>query len=326
MSDSPSQGVAAERAAAVPSRWTLHGLNNGVIFAATCRSVAVLPRSASYAIGKACTWLAWRLMTQTRAALIDNLRALFPDASEDELDARSLQTLRAYAYDVIDFLRAIEAPAAQASRMFEWRPRDEQLFRDRLAHGRGVILVTGHYGNWEIGGVFMRRVIDLPLTIVTMAEANPEVNRIRRQIRDDLDIDTIEVRQSLDTALQITRRLADNRVVAMLMDRHLGRDRVDVSLLGRTAGFLRTPALLGYLSGAPLVPCFIERLGEGRFSVTAGEPIDVRRDVPRDEAIQEAAQRMADQLGARITSHPEFWYHFYPYWKVQTEGYESLPQ
>ena len=80
----------------------------------------------------------------------------------------------------------------------------------------------------------MRRVFDLPLTIVAMAEASEEVNRIRREIRDRLGTDTIEVRKSLDTALQIRRRLADNRIVAMLMDRHLGRDRVEVSFLGRT--------------------------------------------------------------------------------------------
>ena len=54
----------------------------------------------------------------------------------------------------------------------------------------------------------------------------PDVNRLRREIRDRLGVDTIEVRKSLDTALQIRRRLADNRIVAMLMDRHLGRDRV----------------------------------------------------------------------------------------------------
>ena len=50
--------------------------------------------------------------------------------------------------------------------------------------------------------------------------------------------------KSLDTALQIRRRLADDRIVAMLMDRRLGRDRVAVTLLGRRAWFLRTPVLM----------------------------------------------------------------------------------
>ena len=317
-------GIAAERRAPLPRRWTLHGLNNGLIFNATCRGVSFLPRSVSYAIGHVGTWLAWRLMDRTRAAVADNLRALRQDGSDRDLEREALKTLRTYANDVIDFLRGLDASDTEIDRLFAVRPQDGQLFRDLLAQNRGIILVSGHYGNWEIGSVFMRRVLDLPLTIVAMAEANEEVNRIRHEIRRSLGTDTIEVRKSLDTALQIRRRLGDNRIVAMLMDRHMGRDRVEVSFLGRRAWFLQTPALMGYLTGAPLVPCFIERIGRARFSVQPGDPIVVSREVPREEAIRHAAQQFADQLGARIRERPHQWYHFYPYWKAQEDGYDSL--
>ena len=68
-------------AIALARRWTLHGLNNGIIFGATLRGVGALPRRVSYAIGKVVTWLAWRLMGETRRAVADNLRAIFPDDS-----------------------------------------------------------------------------------------------------------------------------------------------------------------------------------------------------------------------------------------------------
>jgi KDO2-lipid IV(A) lauroyltransferase len=308
----------------VPRRWTLHGLNNGLIFSATCRGVATLPRSVSYGIGRVGTWLAWRLMDRTREAIADNLRAVLPQATERELHMLALRTLRSYACDVIDFLKSLEASAEEARDMFRFRPHDEQLFRGLLEQKRGIILVTGHYGNWEIGSVFTRRVLDLPLTVLAMSEANADVNRIRREIRDRLQADTIEVRQSLDTALKIRRRLSENHMVAMLMDRHLGNDRVEVSMFGRRAWFLRTPAMMGYLTGAPLVPCFIERVGPGRFQVQSGEVILVARDIPRDLAISQAAQRFADQLSVRVASHPHHWYHFYPYWKAQADDYEAL--
>jgi len=299
-----------------PRAWTRHGLNSGLIFSATLRGVTILPRQVSYAIGDAGTWLAWRLMNETRAAIRDNLGAVFADESESALERRALLTFRAYARDVIDFLRALRATDDELQGMFEFRREEAQMFRDLLANGRGIILVSGHYGNWEVGSVFLRRVIDLPLTVMAMAEASPEGNRIRREIRDGLGVDTIEVRKSLDTALQIRRRLADNRIVAMLMDRHIDRDRVEVSLLGHRAGFLKTPALMGFLSGAPLVPCFIERLGSARFTVRAGEPIIVSTALPREDAIQHATQQFADQLSARIRAHPNYWYHFYPYWRA----------
>jgi KDO2-lipid IV(A) lauroyltransferase len=308
----------------IPRRWTLHGLNNGVIFRWTVAGVGMLPRAVSYAIGHAGTWLAWRLMPSTRAAMADNLRALFPDEDDRALERRSLQTLRAYARDVIDFLRALDVPDDELPELFDIRPEDVRLFQELLSRGRGIILVTGHYGNWELGGVHLRSMFDLPLTIVAMAEANPEVNRLRREIRERLGADTIEVRQSLDTALQIRRQLGENRVVAMLMDRHLGRDRVEVSLLGRRAWFLRTPALMSYLTGAPLLPCFIERTRGSRFSVTPGTPIVVSRERPREEALRDAAQQFADQLSARIRRRPHYWYQFYSYWKAQDDSYDEL--
>jgi KDO2-lipid IV(A) lauroyltransferase len=308
-----------------PRRWTLHGLNNGAIFRATCAGVRWLPRAASYAIGDSGTWLASRLMPATRAAIGDNLRAVFPEDSPAALERRARRTLQVYARDTIDFVRALSLGEERATALFDLPPEYLPRFNQVLAQGRGAILVTGHYGNWEIGSVLMSRVLHLPLAIVAMAEASAEVNRLRRQIRDLLGVDTIEVRQSIHTALEIRRRLSRNGVVAMLMDRHLGRDRVQVTLLGRPAWFLRSPALMGYLSGAPLMPCFIQRTeSHPAFCVTLGDPIVVATDRPRDEAIQQAAQQFADQLSARIRHHPEYWYHFYRYWDAQQDSYEGL--
>ena len=274
----------------------------------------------------ACTWLASRLMPATRAAIGDNLRAVFPGglarragAPGPAHAARPTRATRSTS-----FARCRSTKSASTA-LFDPPPEYLPRFNQVLAQGRGAILVTGHYGNWEIGSVLMSRVLHLPLTIVAMAEASAEVNRVRREIRDRLGVDTIEVRQSLDTALQIRRRLSDNRIVAMLMDRHLGRDRVQVTLLGRPAWFLRTPALMGYLSGAPLMPCFIQRTeSHPAFSVFLGDPIVVATDRPRDEAIQQAAQQFADQLSARVRQHPEYWYQFYRYWDAQQDSYEGL--
>jgi len=314
-----ADSITAERGVLPAPRWTLHGLNNGVIFGMMCGIVGAMPRRVTYAIAHVSTWLGWHLMRQTRAAIADNLQAIFPDESAAARERRALDTLRAYAHDVVDFVRAISATADRRRQLFDFTPEHARLFETLLAEGQGIILVSGHYGNWEIGSVLMR-VFNLPLTIVAMAEANPEVNRRRRELREHLGADTIEVRKSIDTALQIRRRLGDNRIVAMLMDRHFGRDRVEVTLAGRRAWFLKTPVLMGLLSGAPLVPCFIERTGPERFSAIPGEPIRVDRNLPREEAIQRAAQEFADQLNRRLHLHPNYWYHFYRYWDSQREG------
>jgi KDO2-lipid IV(A) lauroyltransferase len=296
--------------------WTSHALNTGVVFGATCAGVRRLPRWISYGIGHTGTWLAYHLMRETTTAVIANLRGAFPAMSEAEAGALAIRTYRCYARDVIDFLRSMDRTGPEALALFEDHEEHGALFHSQLAHGRGVILVTGHIGNWEIGSV-MLRAQDLPLTIVAMREASEEINRRRNSFRDRIGAETLEVRQSMDTALQLRRRLADNRIVALLMDRHVGRDRVAVKFFGRHAFFLRTPALLAYLTGAPLLPFSIVRLPDGRYRAKPGRPINVSRDLPRDEAVGIAAQAFADDLEARIRETPEYWYQFYRYWESQ---------
>jgi KDO2-lipid IV(A) lauroyltransferase len=311
-----------EDSGAAPRRWTAHGLNSGGIFGATCRGVRVLPRGMSYAIGHVGAWIAWRSMPQTDAALADNLRAIFPGESDRQLRRRALDVYRSYTRDAIDFLRAMSADQAEAGRMFDIEAEHLDQLQALHAQGNGIILVTGHHGNWEVGSVLMSRLLQLPLTVVAMREASPEVNRIRKEIRERLGVETLEVRQSLETPLQIRQALARGRFVAMLVDRHLGRDRV--SFLGRPTWFLRTPIQLARLTGAPLVPCFIHRTAPARFTARPGRPITIPAGAPRDASIQAAAQEIADQLAVQVRARPECWYHFYRYWDAQRDDYAGL--
>ncbi len=308
---------------ALPRRWTHHYLNSGLIFGLTVRGVRTLPRAVSYGIGHVGTWLAWRLMAETNAAVSDNLRAVMPEASDGQLKRYALETYRSYAYSTIDFLRAVSADERQAMATFDIRPEDRATFEGVLARGKGGLLVTGHYGSWEIGGLLMR-VLGLPLTVVAMLESDAEVNRLRRKTREQMGVHTLEVRQALETALQIRRLLGENRLVAMLIDRHLGRDRVQVTHFGRPASFLQTPALMAYMSGAPLIPCFLERIGPDRFRTFAADPIEVDRQLGREEAIRQATQRVADAIEARVRANPHAWYHFYRYWDAQRGSYDGL--
>ena len=199
------------------------------------------------------------------------------------------------------------------------------MFESLLERGRGIVLITGHYGNWEVGSLLIRSALDLPLTIVAMAEADPIVNRIRLEIREKLGADTIEVRQSLDTALQIRRCLADNRIVAMLVDRHFGKDRVAVTLFGRAGVAAPNAAADG--AREPARPCFPapsnasaragSRPGPARPSMSPRTSRATRR-------LLAAAQQVADALAAQVREHPEFWYHFYRYWDAQRDDYGGL--
>ena len=319
----PGKTLETEAAAdAPPRRWTLHGLNNGAIFGATYHGVRWLPRPVSYAMGRAGAALVARLSPDTTAAIADNLEPLFPDETDAQRQRRARATYLSYTRDAVDFLRAIESPAA--ANAFDFGPETVRRAKALHGQGRGALIVTGHFGNWEAGGLLMARALQLPLTVVAMREADATVNRIRHDIRRRLGIETIEVRQSLDTPLRIRTALARNRFVAMLVDRHMGRDRVAVTLFGRPAWFLRTPLVIAALTGAPIAVSSIERSGPGRFLASMSEPIIMPPGAVREEWIPQAAQRIADEIAAHVRARPECWYHFYRYWDAQRDDYRGL--
>ncbi|HEY6213484.1 MAG TPA: lysophospholipid acyltransferase family protein [Vicinamibacterales bacterium] len=295
-------------------RWHAGGLNNGLIFGATYHLVTRLPRRCSYAINTAGTWLAYRLMRDGTRAIVDNLRVVRPDATERELKRLALLTYRAYGRDTIDFIRSLGMSRSELAPMMA--RLDDHRLDQALARRRGVIIVGGHFGNWELGGVALRLIRGLPMTVVGKSEASPVVGEIRRRMRESLGIETLEIGHMVETALQIRRLLAANGLVAMLLDRHLGRDRVDVTFFGRPAAFLRTPAMIGYMSGAPLLPAFMIRQGDGRFAGVLGEPIVVDSARPTQQAVEEATQTFANQLETQIRANPHLWYQFYPYWSA----------
>jgi KDO2-lipid IV(A) lauroyltransferase len=194
-----------------------------------------------------------------------------------------------------------------------------------LSLGRGAIVVSAHFGNWELGAVLLRQLTTIPLAVVVMREPSLDVGRLRTDLRALFDIETIEVRRHLDTALRIRGLVQRNQVVAMLIDRHLGKDRVQVQFFGRPAFFLRTPGLMAYFTGAPLVPSFVYRDDDDRFVVECGPAIDVKPSGDRDENVQRATQQVAAVIEQQIRRRPHYWYQFYPFWRSQEDVLRDVP-
>ena len=314
----PTPQRARELDAIKKIRWAEHGLNNELIFTATYHGVSHLPVRLSYGIGKFGTWLACKSMRRVTSALKDNLREVFPELSEKKLASLALLTYRSYAYDTIDFIRSLSRPADELAR--KMIDLDRTIFDRLLADGKGILLVAAHFGSWELGAVILRKLLGYPLTMVALPEPSEGVNRIRSDMRTSLGIELLEVRQGIDTPLQIRRQLADNRIVAMLLDRHLGRDRIAVDFCGKNAHFLKTPALLSYLSGAPMLPAWVIRHPDGRFQCLFDEPVYAERTErggDREATLRRATQAMADSLAKKVRQYPHLWYQFYPFWKSQ---------
>ncbi len=273
------------------------------IFGALLQIGRFVPRAAAGAIAR--TVSAAYVATHPRIVEVvsANLRIL-----ENRILPRSeaATVFREFALTLADYLWLGSRPVAQGLALIDFAGGVEAL-----RSTNGGILATGHYGFFELGAIAMSR-IGLPISVVTFAEPSAALTEWRAAYRARWGAETIEIGTDPFSSLRAHDALRAGRFTAMLVDRPAGGRTVNVSFPGGTIPFSASPALLGWMTGAPIVPVSVRRLPNARYAIRAGAPIPVDRSLPRNEAMAQATHALAQALCVEFRTDPRQWYHFVP--------------
>ncbi|MGE5247034.1 MAG: lysophospholipid acyltransferase family protein [Verrucomicrobiota bacterium] len=242
--------------------------------------------------------------TEPARNLRENLRSAFPGWPERKVGELSKKIFRNFARNLVDYGRFHMLSDKSLDRIL---PSIEHLhFLDEsFAKGKGVILVTGHIGNWELGALFFGRR-GVKINVVTIPEGSARIDSIRGAYRMRQDIRTIVVDGSPFSSLEIVAALRRGEIVAMLVDRWEGTDGIPAKFFGENRRFPRGPFVLSRATGAPVVPAFVVRDGKSYRGVV--EPpfvVEGIDDEPYARRVSEALERM-------IRAYPDQWYNFAP--------------
>lgn len=231
-----------------------------------------------------------------------NLRSAFPRGSEREVEDLSKKIFRNFARNLVDYGRFHTITDEPLDRLL---PSVEHLhfLEESSAKGRGVILVTGHIGNWELGALLFSR-LGFKVNVVTIPEGRERIDSIRGAYRMRQDIRTIVVDGSPFSSLEIVAALRRGEIVAMLVDRWEGTDGVPAKFFGADHRFPRGPFVLSRATGAPVIPAFIVRDGNGYRGVI--DP-PLLMDGLDDES---GARVVSESLERMVRNCPDQWYNF----------------
>ncbi len=211
---------------------------------------------------------------------------------------------------------AVEHARLLAGRRADLRDRldisgEEHIARARNG-GRGVILITGHFGYWELLGATVA-MLGYPITVVAKKLHNPAVDGLVHAGRERLGMAVA----AMDKApAAVYRALRRNECVGLLADQDAGAGGVFVDFLGIRASTYQGPALFALRTGAPIVPCFIIRSGPERHRVCFETPIEAipTGDEPAD--IARITQAYTDVLARYIMDYPDHWFWVHRRWKT----------
>lgn len=179
--------------------------------------------------------------------------------------------------------------------------------------GNGVLMVTPHLGNWEIGASLMIRK-KLPFYAVTQPEPGGDFTELRAASRARRGIETIVVGQDAFAFLEIIKRLQQGAAIAMLIDRPFGPSGVEIELFGKPYLASIAAAELARASGCAVVGgCIVEdKNGYGARFMPEFE-YD-RRALGNRDGRREFTQKIMHAFEPAIRQYADQWYHFVPVW------------
>lgn len=183
------------------------------------------------------------------------------------------------------------------------------------ARGRGVILMTGHFGNFELLGAWLTRWN--PVDFVVKPLSNPGAEAWLSDLRTRSGVGSISTNGGVKRVFQALRQ---KRWVAMLADQDARRHGVFVPYFGIPSSTPEGPARIALASGAPIVFGWVVRQPDGRHRLTIEPPLLPEGD-PRDEAAVVAlTARHTALLETAVRQAPQAWFWLHRRWKTAPPG------
>ena len=190
----------------------------------------------------------------------------------------------------------------------------EPILKEALQRGKGIILLTAHLGNWELGGVFFSHS-KIPINIITAKDEIRAIADIRETIRGYHNVKTMTVGGNSFSFIDIINALKRNEVVAMLIDRYDRENGVLIDFFGEPAYFPPGPVLLARGTGAAVIPAFTVMGPDGNYKAVTDSMIDMEFSDDKKTDVRVNLNKIVKVFERYISEYASQWYNFSSIWR-----------
>jgi len=276
--------------------------------------LAVLPGGFAYASARFLGWVAFDILRIRRDVTLSNLRA----ALGDELGESEIESLARESYCNIGmtFVEMLLMPGRKERLLDHIDVSELDKIRRRLDGGSGLIVVSCHFGSWELNGASIA-MSGVPFTVVAKRQKNPYVNDFINRRRRDFGM---RVTVPGETIKGLVKALRKGEAIGLVSDQDAGKSGVFVEFFGRSASTPAGAAQLALKYGAPVVVSLTVRVAPGRYT-TVVEDVEVRDG----DDVGSLTQRFTSLMEGIIREHPEQYFWMHRRWKTRGPGGAGVP-
>jgi len=258
--------------------------------------------------------IAKRLLRRRDIIAMKNLRAIYPEKPVSEVRAIMDECWRHFGREILALARFQSMTLEEVVQACP--PENQHILEEARALGKGVVLISAHYGGWELGGLAVMAVVEDVRTVVRPLD-NEYLNRDLARTRKRTGVEVIDRRRA---ARPLMKGLAENAVVVLLPDQAVQpREGVLVPFMGRPAWTTDAPAKMAVRQGSPIV--FVFCIPDGlRHRLVFEEPIRVDRLTEEERDPVALTAKINEVISRRIAARPELWLWMHDRWKGTGES------
>jgi KDO2-lipid IV(A) lauroyltransferase len=279
------------------------------------KSVSLLPRSIALKAGRMVGALAHAVLPHLRRHAEANLRLAFPELAEGErerIKRGSFQNLGRLLGEISQFPRFNRE---NISSIVVYEGLENYL--NAVAEGRGVILLTGHIGAWELS-VYAHSIYGHPMSFLARRVDNPLVERLAESYRARYGNRSIDKKNSVR---EVLKTLKSGGVVGILADLNASREEgVFCDFFGVEACTTAGVATLALRTGAVVLPGYLIWDEKGQIHrLHFDPPVETINTGNQKEDVMVNTQRYTKALESIIRSYPDQWLWIHRRWKTRPE-------
>jgi len=244
-----------------------------------------------------------------RNYFLQNIDTIFGDSlTYKEKRHITLMAVRNFATFVYEFLLV---PRINKRNMKKFMiPVNFERARNAFKKGKGVIILTGHIGNYEWGAVLLR-LLGYPLVVISLPYKTRYITNFFEQKRKSQGM---EILYTGHATIGSVKALKKGSMLAIVGDRIFSEEGIEVEMFGRKTIFPKGPIILGLITGSPIVPAFSIKERDGLYHVYFEDPIELEQGNSIEEGVRKNIDKWVKIVEKYIKKYPEQWYLFEKLW------------